>query len=388
MKEKVIKIQNFLLAFCALFRHPVEVPDIVMQYRNSESLKADIEEINRERINSLHQNLDEGRDDAVPRTLKEELELKKKEYRRITESFRKRLIFHVGFGGGLYSELDSMMEFMLFCYQNHIRFELYADDANFSKPGGNGWEELFEPFCPINHDPLNQKANYRPTDYLSQMRPHRLWTRGYYYPRKLKRNTGADYLTQDLWCMCISDGFKKAPIEWPLFDMHGTCETEFAKLSAITVSPKPEIRERMDGLIAGLRLPEHYISVQVRGGDKYLEYDTLVEADAFIEKIEEFPSMPEAVFVFTDDYRNVTYMREQRPEWKILTLTGEDERGYYNSEFNKQDWEFRKANLIKLLAIIEVCVGADLHIGSNQSCVDMYLRSMKGDENYVILDKK
>ena len=383
MKEKLIKIQNFFLTLGSLLRHPVKVPEMVICYRNSEDLKKDIEEINRERIASLYEPADCVQETGM--SLAEELEAKKKEYRRINESFEKRMIFHVGFGGGLYSELNSMMEFMLFCYQNHIRFELYADDANFSKPGGNGWEELFEPFCPISHDPLNQKANYRPTDYLSQIRPHRLWTRGHYYPRKLKRNTGADYLTQDIWCMCISDAFKQSEIKWELFGMDGVCETEFAKLSSVAICPKPEIRQKMDALIAGLHLPKHYISMQVRGGDKYLEYDKLVEADAFIEKVETLGLSHMPLFIFTDDYRNVTYLREKRPEWKLMTLTGEDERGYYNNEFNKQDWEFRKANLIKLLAIIEVCVKADLHIGSNQSCVDMYLRSRKGEQNYIVL---
>ena len=383
MKEKLIKIQNFFLTLGSLLRHPVKVPEMVICYRNSEDLKKDIEEINRERIASLYEPADCVQETGM--SLAEELEAKKKEYRRINESFAKRMIFHVGFGGGLYSELNSMMEFMLFCYQHHIRFELYADDANFSKPGGNGWEELFEPFCPISHDPLNQKANYRPTDYLSQIRPHRLWTKGYYYPQKLKRNTGADYLTQDIWCMCISDAFKQSEIKWELFGMDGTCETEFAKLSSVAICPKPEIRQKMDALIAGLNLPEHYISMQVRGGDKYLEYDKLVEADAFIEKVETLGLSHLPLFIFTDDYRNVTYLREKRPEWKLMTLTREDERGYYNNEFNKQDWEFRKANLIKLLAIIEVCVKADLHIGSNQSCVDMYLRSMKGEQNYIVL---
>ena len=170
-----------------------------------------------------------------------------------------------------------------------------------------------------------------------------------------------------------------------LFGIDGACETEFAKLSSVAICPKPEIRQKMDALIAELHLPEHYISMQVRGGDKYLEYDKLVEADAFIEKVETLGLSHLPLFIFTDDYRNVTYFREKRPEWKLMTLTGQDERGYYNNEFNKQDWEFRKANLIKLLAIIEVCVKADLHIGSNQSCVDMYLRSMKGEQNYVVL---
>lgn len=386
MKKKLIQIQNFFLTLASLLRHPVEVPDIVLQYRNSEDLKKDIEEINRERIASLYQPAD-GTEQELSEslTLAEELAAKKKEYRRINESFQKRLIFHVGFGGGLYSELDSMMEFMLFCYLNHIRFELYADDANFSKPGGNGWEELFEPFCPISHDPLNHVANYRPTDFLSQMRPHRLWTKGYYYPRKLKKNTGADYLTQDLWCMCINDEFKRSFVDWPLFGMNGSCELEFAKLGSVALCPRPEIREKMDVLIEDLKLPRQYISIQVRGGDKYLEYDELVEADAFIGKIEELGLADQPVFIFTDDYRNVTYIRQKRPDWKLYTLTREEERGYYNNEFNRQDWGFRKANLIKLLAIIEVCVAAEIHIGSSQSCVDMYLRSMKGDKNYVML---
>ncbi len=383
MKDKLIRLQNFFLTLGSLLRHPVAVPEIVLQYRNSEDLKRDIEEINRERIASLYEPAGEAQEASL--TLAEELAAKKKEYRRINESCRKRLIFHVGFSGGLYSELDSMMEFMLFCYLNHIRFELYADDANFSRPGGKGWEELFEPFCPISHDPLNAVANYRPTDFLSQIRPHRLWTKGHYYPRKLKANTGADYLTQDLWCMCISDAFKQARVRWPLFGMDGTCESEFAKLSAVAICPKPEIRKRMDELIRGIGLPEHYISIQVRGGDKYQEYDKLVEADAFIEKIEGMGHAGMPVFVFTDDYRNVTYIREKRPDWKLWTLTREDERGYYNTEFNQQDWEFRKANLTKLLAIMEVCVASDLHIGSSQSCVDMYLRSMKGSGRYVVL---
>lgn len=383
MKERLIMIQNFFIALGKLIRHPVKVPNTMLEYHNCEELKKDIEEINRERIASLYQNEYVENNDI--KTLDEELAVKKKEYRKINEGFKKRLIFHVGFGGGLYSELDSMMEIMLFCYMNHIRFELYADDANFSKPNGNGWEELFEPFCPINHNPLNRKGNYRPTDFQSLVRPHRLWMKGFYYPKKLKKETGADFLTQDVWCMCINDNFKHTTIKWNLLGMNGTCETEFAKLSQVALIPKPEIRECMDILIHSLNLPKQYISIQVRGGDKYLEYDTLVEADSFIEKIEKQNLSYNNIFIFTDDYRNVTYIKEKRPDWNVWTLTGKDERGYYNNEFNQQDWEYRKKNLIKLLAIIEVCVHADKHIGSNQSCVDMYLRSMKGDENYIVI---
>ncbi len=105
----------------------------------------------------------------------------------LNESFEKRLIFHVGFGADFFFRVRQHDGAYVFCLEHHIRFEIYADDANFSKQGGKGWEELFEPFCPINHDKLNHIANYRPTDYKSLMRHHRLWYKGYLLPRILKR---------------------------------------------------------------------------------------------------------------------------------------------------------------------------------------------------------
>lgn len=371
MKSLLIHVQNFFLTLGALLAHPVKTSDIVMQYKNSEELKQDIDAINRARISSLYE-LEEA----------EDLESKKKEYRRINEAFEQRMIFHVGFGAGLYSELDSMMEHMLFCFTHHIRFELYADDANFSKAGGKGWEELFEPFCPINHDKLNHIANYRPTDHLSCMRRHRLWVKGYLLPRILKKRTGADYLTQDIWCMCINQEFKNTPMQVPLLGVDGVGALEFAKLADIALCPKPDVRAEMDVLIAGLKLPEHYISIQVRGGDKLLEYDALIGLDAFISRIEAMDVKHHNIFLFTDDYTNVEQLRKKRPDWRVYTLTREEERGYYNSTFNKQSWEYRRLNLVKLLAIMEVCEKSELHIGSKQSCVDSYLRSRKGDKRY------
>lgn len=76
MKERIIKIQNFFLTLFSLFRHPVKVPEMVIQYRNSEDLKQDIEDINRERIASLYQPAEEVQTTGM--SLAQELEAKKK----------------------------------------------------------------------------------------------------------------------------------------------------------------------------------------------------------------------------------------------------------------------------------------------------------------------
>lgn len=83
----------------------------------------------------------------------EEVEL----YNRVNNSFKKKMIFHVGTGRGFYSEINGMLITMLYCYVHKIKFILYADDATFA--GANGWNEFFIPFCQQNHDAANHKFN-------------------------------------------------------------------------------------------------------------------------------------------------------------------------------------------------------------------------------------
>lgn len=92
-------------------------------------------------------------------------------YRQVNDSFTKSLIYHVGCNAGFHSEVDAMMQCMLYCYKNRIKFILYADDANWAN--GRGWECFFEPFCEMNHNPLNHWFNLRrkKKDYF--------WERGY-----------------------------------------------------------------------------------------------------------------------------------------------------------------------------------------------------------------
>lgn len=70
MKNTLIKIQNFFLTLAMFLRHPVRVPDIILEFRNSQEMKKDIEDMNRERIRSLYMDDNIAEDD---------IEAKKKE---------------------------------------------------------------------------------------------------------------------------------------------------------------------------------------------------------------------------------------------------------------------------------------------------------------------
>ena len=123
-------------------------------------------------------------------------------YNEVNNSFRKKLIFHVGTGEGFYSEINGMLTAMLYCYVHKIKFILYADDATFA--GGNGWNEFFVPFCPQSHDELNHKYNAR-----SKGEGVKLYYRA--GQMLLKIRNGVNYLTNDIFARaCLGDYSKES----------------------------------------------------------------------------------------------------------------------------------------------------------------------------------
>lgn len=302
---------------------------------------------------------------------------KVREYNRINNSFEKTVIFHVGVSAGFHSEVDAMMQCMLFCYVNKIKFVLYADDANFS--GGRGWNEFFVSFVEENHDILNKIANprYRAKSYMFvQLLLEKI----------LKRKTKADYLTAEIFEKCIPRTYStQIEVNWPLFNIKGTPLSEFAKLKDIALRYNDSTAKEVRGLIESINLPEEYTSIQFRGGDKILEVRELMDVDKILKKIKINKIDISNLFIFTDDYQYIEEVRKRDTGWKIYTLTSEDEKGYNNREFNKLPWKIKRGHMIKLFAMIDICIESTLHLGCEQTCVNNYIKSVKNGKGYFAI---
>lgn len=311
-----------------------------------------------------------------------EFEILRQQYIAENLQYDKSLIFHVGTGAGLYSELGAMLECMCYCYVNKIQFNLYADDANFSNE--NGWKEFFEPFSCEKHNSLNRKYNYR---YKKYHRIHGVAIPNFIFrraiiPSILKKKENVTYLTQDLFDKIVSEKFRFSKVEWPLFNMSGVVRDEYAKLTPLALRYNKKTANDITKLIEQLHLPEHFVSIQIRGGDKTQEFTNIIDADYCSRLLEKRTKDMNNIFVFTDDYRNIKRLQELHPEWNIITLTRADECGYYNATFNALSWEERKKDLIKLFAIVEICIRSDIHIGCNGACVNNYIRSCRMGKPY------
>lgn len=311
-----------------------------------------------------------------------EFQILKEKYEKENSQYTKKLIFHVGTGAGLFSELGAMLECMCYCKVNQISFSMYADDANFSNE--NGWTEFFEEFCEMNHNPDNKKYNYRYKKYyrVRGIAVPNLLFRRFIKPYLLKKKENVDYLTQDVFDNFVSSSFRFGKFEWPMFKISKSVADEYARLTPLALRYNDRTANDIKALISSLNLPDEYVSIQIRGGDKTQEFTEIIDAEYCIKFLESKIENVINLFVFTDDYKNVEYIRKVRPEWNVYTLTRPDECGYYNDVFNALPWTERRKDLIKVFAIIDICVKSKHHIGCKGACINNYIRSCRINKAY------
>ncbi len=324
----------------------------------------------------------------------EEFERLKQSYAKMNNSFERTLIFHVGTGAGLYSELGGMLEAMMWCYVNQVKFTLYADDATFADK--KGWNEFFDEFCELNHNPLNKRGNYRFKGQMIKIKgilpfPVILPAIFSVFLRMTEKFRGGAIvkllLTQDVFSKSISNEFKlETHVKWDDFGIDGTVWPEYAKLKKFALRYNSETLKEINKKIQSLNLPENYTSVQIRGGDKIIEHEKLIDVHEILDSIDKWELPIKNLFIFTDDYRKVEAVKKARPSWNIYTLCREDEKGYYVDAFNKSEWSRRREDIVKVFAMVEICLNSDLHIGCPQTCVNNIIRSAKSPEKYLELN--
>lgn len=295
----------------------------------------------------------------------------KQKYNQLNKSFKKKCVFSVGHSAGFFSEINNMIFAMVYCLENKIKFMPYFKEANFSNE--KGWQEFFEPFCEEFEYKIKRSFNYR-TDKPSWKKPFVNLKAALF-----KARHGIDYLTYDLWPYFFNidflDGNRKIDIKE--LNIKGSIFSDASnQLADMIWKFNPQTKNEIDKIISYLNLPEKYISMHVRAGDKINEVDKLLEEDLFMNEIKKISSIKN-IFVFADDYRQVEKLKKDYPDYSFYTLCGENEKGYVNDEFQKKNWQERRQGLLNLFANVEVCIKSNLFIGTIQANPDYFIRFLK-----------
>jgi len=297
-------------------------------------------------------------------------------YKKINESYRRTLVFHLGVDAGFFSEVNNMLLAMFYCLNKGIRFSLYDRDAWFSK---EGWTEFFEPFCRTYKNPVHRKINSRMGQPVDKF--HRYITRKWYkflHPKV--------YLTHELWNRFRDSELTQQSYSLPELGIRGNVKEGCRELIHVIWRYNPETRASITNLVRQVGLSEKYIGFHIRGGDKFKEDQLHPAADYFNKAME--VSECRTAFVLTDDYRIIETIREHYPEWKIYTLCRQEERGYLHQEFMQQDKSVIRRQILRLLASIDILARAEYFIGTFSSNPGMFMGMRMEAERCIDVDNR
>lgn len=308
-------------------------------------------------------------------------------YRETNEAFEKKLVFHLGSRSGFFSEYNNMMLCMIYCLQHEIQFQLYSRDLSLGFQ--NGWTDYFEPFCTETTNGLHRFFNSRFPRPTAQFKLRKA------FGPLVKKLSGCDYLTYELWedFRALStefqrtedDGQKSANSQQLTTDnlqlttSSTQCLTPSAaslrdicrELVKMTWQFKPEIEQevRAEGAKAGL--PNNYLAVHIRAGDKIKEYEGSPLA-AYMEKLQSLSDLRE-VLVMTDDYRIFEQLTTDYPEWNFQTLESPKQQGYQHRKNKRKTAIEKRIGTIGFFAGIELAASADHFVGTFSSNIGKYL---------------
>ncbi|UZH55534.1 hypothetical protein JRG66_01155 [Salinimicrobium tongyeongense] len=301
---------------------------------------------------------------------------KLRRYKELNNSFEEKLTFHFGANAGFFSEFNNMVFAILYCLQNKIDFRLYSKRGNLAY--NKGWQDFFSPFCEETEFYLHSRYNRR----AYQMERAKAFP-----PALLRIISGNRYLTQDIWDKFRSRKFELETFNIPELEIiNETLPRAAQTIIQMIWNYNEPAKTYINKFKASVSLPERYLSIHIRAGDKTKE-SKIFNTESYMGEAEKL-GISENIFVLTDDYRLLRELKIKYPAWNFFTLCHPSEEGYVHNEFLKLSKKEKYLKLLKLLASIDLCAASEHFIGTFSSGPGNYLGMRMGEEKCTGIDYK
>ena len=290
----------------------------------------------------------------------------------------------MGTGVGFYSEFNNMVLCLISCLQEGLGFSIYSRDAFFFD--GKGWEKYFEPFCNEKKSRIHHFINRRVSFFTHTTTKSWIDDKLLILLSSLYKLFTGNLLTQDVFFSTRTVWFQNSIFDLKEFGLKGSLlEVSRALIEKIYVF-NAYYSDIISKQIASLNLPDKYIGIHIRGGDKITEKE-LFDISDYMEIAENISSVRNA-FILTDDYGIIETLKMDYPGWHFYTLTFKDETGYVNSDFESKSVERREKEMLKVFASVEIIRKSSHYIGTYSSNIGMFLGMVMPTERITALDSK
>jgi hypothetical protein len=172
----------------------------------------------------------------------------------------------------------------------------------------------------------------------------------------------------------------------PQLKLKGDLQSVCSSLIRLTWRYNSLTKKRIEKLISSLDLPNEYIGIHIRKGDKKKEFN-LISAREYIKKAELLSDIRVA-FILTDDYTVIHELKCEFKVWNFYTLCAKDERGYLHQEFIDKPVAYKHERIINLFASIDILNNSKFFIGTFTSNPGMYLGMRRGKNRCFGMDFK
>lgn len=277
----------------------------------------------------------------------------------MNRSFRKKMIFRLGYDAGFFSEFNNMILAAVYCAVHGIQFRINSSYANFKFK--KGWEDFFLPFFKEERGVYNKKYNYRP--YLRKPEPIR---EGFF-----KLVSGTKYFTQDLWPLIRDEEFMNNAISIPLLQFNDSLLEACHHFVKMTWRFNVEVEKKIDDFAESMKLPDEYVGIHIRKGDKFNETNIEPNVTDLLNFVGTHTGIRN-LYVASDDFSVIPEIRKHS-EWTLYYRIPQNARGYLQSDFDLASPAIKFQELLNFFGDIEILNRSTLFIGGISSNVGMYV---------------
>lgn len=291
---------------------------------------------------------------------------------------KEKLVFHLGVNAGFFSEYNNMILAYIYSLENNLDFQIYSIDANFGF--NKGWTDYFAPFTKESFWNYHNKYNYRTIDEYNYFKSSKLIKKIKFW--KFISNT--DLLTFEIFDKIRSKEFLNKQFNLSAYFNKQTLKDIFSELVTKTWIYNNSTKLLINSIITNLNLPNNYVGIHIRSGDKKNEYK-LFNIDEYIQEIKKITDNKN-LFIATDDYHNVKLIKNNYPEFNCFSLCNEKKKGYNQKTFEKQSKSIIATEMIELFATTDILTNANYFIGTYSSNIGSFVASRRKYINSHALD--
>lgn len=287
---------------------------------------------------------------------------------------------------GLYSELFNLC--LAIVYANHNQKYLKLNTWLWNSRIKKGWEDYFEPTLDCSNNPFSAqdkvytnekpwfgKIYYKPKEFFSFY--YRLILNYIYHilhPNHL--------LTKDIFKVMRSKEFIHVILGENAFSLMAST---FKQLYVLNNHTKNHLKQRIDGL----RLPNDYIGVHIRRGDKITSKEMQeIRLDKYINAIITHKDICSNVYIATDDISIINIIKEKLLSYgfNIFHNSQNKSTGFIEADFNSTSKQTRQEETLNVLLDMEVLIHSNFFIGTYTSNLSRVVPFFLGLDKCISLD--